>query len=306
MAQTRYGALVTTAIYVHEKAEPGGDFVTLMTRAADVVKAAAALPRVPIHYPPGHFYSPIPSKDDIARVERPSSFAGIDLAEPAQLALVEEFAELPPLEPLPSWRYRFENGFFRHGDAFMYYAMLTTRRPKRVVEVGSGWSSALALDVTEGWAERPDFTFIEPNAERLRSLLRPGDPADVIEKPVQDVSVADLLEPGDFLFIDSSHVCKAGSDVNHLLFDVLPHLPVGVVVHVHDVYAGFEYPSNWLTEGRGWNEAYLLRAFLMHNDRWRVLVFNSWLGSAHRALVADRLPTFAQHPGGSLWMTNER
>lgn len=277
----------------------------LLSRTAEVARTVVAAPRVPMHYPPGHFYSPVPNRDDIARAW-PTEPVGVDLDEAGQLALVDEFALLPPLpfadQPDGRYRYHYRNGFFLHGDAFMYAAMLTTRRPRRVVEVGSGFSSALALDVTEGWADRPRFTFIEPHPERLNALLRVGDPAEVIVEPVQDVDVASMLEPGDFLFIDSSHVCKAGSDVNHLFFEVLPRLPEGVVVHVHDVYEGFEYPRHWVEQGRGWNEAYLLRALLMGSSRWRVLLFNSWLGSAHRDLVEDRLPLFARHPGGSLWM----
>jgi hypothetical protein len=110
-------------------------------------------------------------------------------------------------------------------------------------------------------------------------LLRPEDNVDVIAAPVQDVPVETFtsLEPGDVLFIDSTHVAKAGSDVVWLFLRVLPRLAKGVVVHVHDVFWPVEYPAQWLREGRSWNEDYLLNAFLCHNDAWRIELFSSWL-----------------------------
>jgi hypothetical protein len=44
------------------------------------------------------------------------------------------------------------------------------------------------------------------------------------------------LEAGDILFIDSSHVAKTGSDVNYLIFRVLPTLREVVHIHFHDVF----------------------------------------------------------------------
>ena len=47
------------------------------------------------------------------------------------------------------------------------------------------------------------------------------------------------------LFIDGSHISKTGSDVNHLFLRILPRLPPGVVVHIHDICLPFEYPRHW-------------------------------------------------------------
>ena len=109
------------------------------------------------------------------------------------------------------------------------------------------------------------MTAIEPFPEQLRSVMRDGD-ADRItvrQHKVQEVPADELadLHAGDVLFVDSTHVAKIGSDVNHLVFDVFPRLPPGVLVHVHDIAYPFEYPQEWVEEGRAWNEAYLLRAF---------------------------------------------
>ena len=118
--------------------------------------------------------------------------------------------------------------------------------------------------------------------------MRPGDAHRVAVRPmkVQDVPLAELadLQAGEVLFVDSTHVSKVGSDVNHLVFEVFPRLPAGVLVHVHDIAYPFEYPQEWVEEGRAWNEAYLLRGFLLENQRWRVTLWSSllWLREADR------------------------
>ena len=93
-----------------------------------------------------------------------------------------------------------------------------------------------------------------------------------------------------------------GSDVNYLFFEILPVLEPGVIVHVHDVLWPFEYPRTWVLEGRAWNEAYLLRAFLQYNSTFEVMLFNAWIGQAARDLAAELMPEFLVNPGGSFWM----
>jgi predicted O-methyltransferase YrrM len=150
-------------------------------------------------------------------------------------------------------------------------------RPKRYVEIGSGFSSALILDIND--EQRPDdpihCTFIDPKPDRLLGLLRAGDEehCDFLKCPVQevDLSVFDRLESDDVLFIDSSHVAKSESDVVTELFTILPRLKSGVYIHFHDIPYPFDYPRRWLVEqNRSWNEAYFLRAFLMHNTSYPV------------------------------------
>ena len=162
------------------------------------------------------------------------------------------------------------------------------------------------LDTRERLPAPLELTFIEPYPARLRSLLRPAD-ADttrVLEQRVQDVpvDVFQCLRAGDILFIDSSHVSRVGSDVNYLFFEILPVLEPGVIVHVHDVLWPFEYPRTWVLEGRAWNEAYLLRAFLQYNSTFEVMLFNAWIGQAARDLAAELMPEFLVNPGGSFWM----
>jgi len=104
------------------------------------------------------------------------------------------------------------------------------------------------------------------------------------------------------LFVDSSHVSKIGSDVNRIVFDILPILKPGVLVHFHDVLWPFEYPLQWIMEGKAWNEAYLLRAFLQYNSHFEIVLLNSFVGNVFKEFMEANMPTFLKEPGGSLWL----
>jgi predicted O-methyltransferase YrrM len=271
---------------------------------------------------PGHFYSPLPDSRDVqGRRERlfdarVREVPGVDLRTEAQLQLLQCFAafmgEMPfQDQPVNGLRYGFGNSYFGYGDALVLYGMLRTYRPKRIIEVGSGYSSALMLDTAERFlSPHPTMTFIEPyQQERLRARLRANDSRHVIVGlPVQDVPMEtfDVLEANDILFIDSSHVTKIGSDVNHLFFHVLPRLKPGVLVHFHDIFWPFEYPETWVEEGRAWNEAYLLRAFLQFNRDFEIRCFNAYLGLHHAEAWKAAMPLASRDPGGSLWLQRTR
>jgi predicted O-methyltransferase YrrM len=267
--------------------------------------------------PPGHFYSPFPDLDDLdarseaifGQSERP---AAVELREGAQLALFDTVAELAEEAPFPAeqgdeFRYFFGNPAYAWGDGLVLHALLRHNRPRRIVEVGSGYSSALILDTVDGWLSTgTEVVFVEPYPELLRSLLRPGDErrVSIHEQPVQEVPLETFtsLGPGDLLFIDSTHVVKAGSDVNRLFFDVLPCLAEGVWIHFHDIFFPFEYPEPWVREGRAWQEIYLLRAFLMFNPAFEIRWFQSFMWAQHRQLLEERLPLIAKNPGGNVWL----
>ena len=149
-------------------------------------------------------------------------------------------------------------------------------------------------------------TFVDPYPEALLSLI-PGDVADgldIIRKPVQDIPLSTFqeLRAGDILFVDSSHVSKIGSDVNHLLFHVLPALAPGAFVHFHDVIYPFEYYPETVFAGRTWNEAYLVRAFLQYNSTFRIAIWNSWLDHFCREPIKEAAPLWLHNWGGSIWL----
>ena len=262
----------------------------------------------------GHFYSPVPSDEDVAatlrRIPTDLEGNGIDLHLPEQMQLLQGLAEMYPTIPFkdqgaPGFRYRYDNGTYAYGDAIMLHLMIRWLRPQRIIEIGSGNSSCVTLDTNQYFFNnRIRCTFIEPFPALVQSLLKPEDRIDLLPVRLQDVDLAvfDALEGRDILFIDSTHVSKLNSDVNRLFFEILPRLNPGVFVHIHDVFPGFEYPEQWLLEGRAWNEQYLLRAFLQYNDHFHIRLFHGLLANYERAWFEKNMPLVLSNPGGALWI----
>lgn len=271
----------------------------------------------------GHYYSPHP---DIARLRARSAtlfadreeFAGVDLRVAEQLELIDElapFARALPFAADPGEAgdllYHYDNRPYPWGDGVVYAAMLQWARPRRILEVGAGYSTVLALDVRDRLGGEPfDLVSVDPHPERLRGLLGGTVPADftLVAEPIQDVgpALAAELGDGDVLFVDSTHVVKAASDVNHIVLELLPRLAPGVLVHFHDVFGNFQYPREWLLGGRAWNEAYLVRAFLAFNTDFEVVVFAPWLARHRPEAIASLGSAAAVNPGGSLWIRRKR
>lgn len=266
----------------------------------------------------GHYYSPIPDSREVILREavifsKDVDVKGIELKLDSQrdrlfsfLGFKKEFEDL--LESGEA-RYSSDNGFFNYSDGFHLFGMMRDFKPSRIIEVGSGFSSALMLDTNDMYFNKGiKLSFIEPFPARLNSLLNENDShSQVITQKVQEIQLDhfEQLKSNDFLFIDSSHVSKVGSDVNFLLFNVLPVLKPGVIIHFHDIIWPFEYPKEWIYEGRYWNEAYLLRAFLMNNDDYEVLLFNNYLAYNHQRWLKEHLPECCV-PGGSLYLRKLR
>ena len=268
----------------------------------------------PQYVSPGHFYSPIPSIEDIERAitTAPTSYSGIDLGEDQQLALLEKlsryYAEIPfPAEKKEGFRFAFHNPSYSWGDAIILFCMIRELKPRRILEIGSGHTSALILDTNERYFDGGiECTFIEPHPELLFSLLRPNQDREprLIPRKLQDVDLTlfDALEAGDILFVDSSHVVKAGSDCQLLFSDILPRINPGTLIHFHDIFERFDYPSEWLREGRGWNEQYILRAFLQFNSEFRIKLYTSYLIARYREWFEKHMPNCLRNTGGQIWI----
>ncbi len=271
-------------------------------------------------FPPGHFYSPLPDPAEI-KADANRIFAtpdpqlpGINLNVPQQKNVFASLAKLvdgiPPYEdgPIEGLRYYHKQSFYSYKDATLYSLMIRHLKPRRIIEVGCGHSSHIALDMNQLYFNNNiELSFIDPYPSRFKSGLHEGDEKrlEFIQSRVQDVpdTVFGKMESGDILFIDSSHVAKVGGDVNHLLFKVLPSLPAGVHVHVHDIFYPFEYLKNWIEEGRAWNETYMLRSFLQYNDVFSIELFTSYLWMFHRELFKVHPFLDCNHGSrGSIWL----
>lgn len=308
--------------------DPGGrkGMLAMLARGAerlDVIDVFLQSPeftgiRQPLTFaPPGHFYSPHPGRPEI---EAHRSFdwtgaepAAIDLREVAQLELLQALARHYPslpfsATPTSATRYGYENNSYSYGDGVLLFCMIQHLAPKRIIEVGSGNSSCAILDAVDRLSSSgTSITFVEPYPKLLKSLVRPGDLErhTLHERPLQSLPLAtfEALEARDILFIDSSHVSKLASDVNYLVFEILPALKPGVFVHVHDIFYPFEYPVQWFDEGRAWNEAYVLRAFLEYNAAWRIELFSSFLLRRHGDWFERHMPLVLRNWGGHIWLS---
>jgi predicted O-methyltransferase YrrM len=270
-------------------------------------------------WPPGHYYSPIPSIKDIKQREHEifasplHGIPGIDLNEEMQRDLFVELSryynEHPFIEgKMAKLRYSSDNDYYSCSEAIFLYCMMRHVQPARIVEIGSGYSSAAILDTNELFFDNTiTCTFVEPYPEeRLKTLIRPADRhiINIVEQPLQnlDVKAFSSLDANDILFIDTTHVSKIDSDVNHLFFRILPCLASGVYIHFHDIFYPFEYPKEWIYQGRAWNEAYLLRAFLQYNNAFKVMFFNSFFAQIYQDNLRLKMPLCAETPGTSIWL----
>ncbi len=267
-------------------------------------------------YPPGHFYSPIPSIDTINNYHRLKKIKltinGINLNINKQLSMVKKFKMYLddfrfPENKSKNYRYYLKNSNYSYGDAFTLYSFIRFLKPKRIIEIGSGYSSALMLDVSEiFFRNKIEIIFIEPFPELFISLIKESDLKQnlLIKKDLQnvDIKIFQGLRKNDILFIDSTHVSKLESDVNYIFFDILPTLKKGVYVHFHDVFFPFDYPEDWLKQGLFWNESYLLRAFLSFNNSFDIQFFNNFLFEINSKILLKYLPIYAKNPGGSIWL----
>lgn len=267
-------------------------------------------------WPPGHFYSPIPALQTIKENEEiiwgqiTKDLPGIDLNEKKQVELLLELSAYYSQQPWADdkqkhLRYHFNNPNYSYGESILFFCLLMHLKPRNVIEIGSGYTSCVLLDTNEVFLENAvSAAFIEPYPQLLTSLLKPGDKPHTIEKKLEEVplDIYSNLSAGDILFIDSTHVSKIGSDVNHIFFNLLPRLKSGVYIHFHDIYFPFEYPKEWVYQGRAWNEAYLLRAFLQYNQEFEMVLFNSFLGRFHRDLLELHMPLCTKNPGSSVWI----
>ena len=266
---------------------------------------------------PGHFYSPLLDIRSLGPDQGGLEFDGPECWEHIQLRpvqqrsyyrdLIEGFPPLPfPRQRASPYRYFTENDWFRFADAFTLSGIIRREKPRRIIEVGSGFSSAVMLDTLRQTNVPANLTLIEPLPDRLDVLLTTADRSclRILGQQVQNVplSMFDELEAQDVLFIDSSHVAKIGSDVTFLILRVLPRLKNGVFVHFHDVFYPFSYPAEWLRQGRAWNESIFLRAFLVENQKFEITAFNAFAGITFPEAFKERIPGFLANTGGSLWL----
>ena len=263
---------------------------------------------------PDFFYTPVFSPEDLSNEVWAGTFPHCGTWDlDAQRAFLRETPSYAEELSALSWNrpesdgdasFYWGNGQFSHSDASLYFSFVRRFRPGRIVEVGAGHSTRLAARAIEANGSGR-ILCIDPHAPEW--LGRLDAPVEVQAIPVQEVPEETLLElsPSDILFIDGSHISKTGSDVNHLFLRILPRLPKGVLVHVHDICLPFEYPRYWSqVELCYWNEQYVLAALLANSPKFEILVGVHYLQKADIECLKPFVPKVENVTpgGGSLWL----
>ena len=226
-----------------------------------------------------------PQRNDLLQLDQ--CFDEGDATEAIELlaAYREELKSLPPALSL--------NGYFGPADVAFYWAFIRSRRPERVIEIGSGYSSRMALRaLAKNGSGR--LICIDPSPRLYLPVSNLTHIASKIEEA--DPGLFEDFQPHDILFIDSSHT---GAEVrNHAA--ILDRLPVGALVHYHDI----DYP--WPRQQPDWDEDAVVAAFLDTHQNWRVLVSGSILSRDYLSQLRAAIPSYQRIPYrrfNGLWMT---
>lgn len=270
-------------------------------------------------FPDGHFYSPVVDPSEASRdAERiwltEKSLCGIDLNHPSHTHLLRDvfpglidgydYPVKGPSDDTLDHFYDF-NGQFERQDPRVAFCLLKKISPRQIVEVGSGYSTLLMMDVNRRFlGDSASIACIEPYPRPFLLRAHSEGRIDLLQQRAQvvDKSVFASLNADDVLFIDSSHVSKTGSDVNRLILEILPVLKPGVYVHFHDIFLPFDYPQDWVCEhGFSWNEQYLLQAFLAFNPHFSIVYGSAIAWRCYPDELQGFLGDNPMH-GGSLWL----
>jgi predicted O-methyltransferase YrrM len=273
------------------------------------------------HVLPVQYYEPVPDMSalpDFLWNARPDPPA-IDFRESAQADLADRFSRLYGAEYRQFSRtqtedsgFFLENGGFESVDAEVLYCMVRDRRPRRIVEVGSGSSTLLIAQALEmngrcGSSQECEVIIVDPYARSGLEDVLPKQ-FQVVRQLVQEVPLTRFLalQENDILFIDSTHVVATGSDVVYECLEIVPRLNPGVLVHFHDIFLPDDYPAEWLRRDRWfWTEQYLVQALLAFNERFEVLWGSAYMLSRRPEVVGRAFPTSGARSlrPASLWIS---
>lgn len=260
-----------------------------------------------LHITPVDYSSPIPNtcRLDEEIFEKVYDETGLDLNVREQMHYLDHIFPKYFTEYAPS-----ANAGLTLVDSYILYAMIREKKPKVMIEVGSGEStkiSLLALEKNEQEGTKCEFYAIEPYPKDfLRRISKEN--FNLIDKELQCVDI-ELLKTGDLIFIDSSHVSKIGSDVNYEILEVVPKLKKGSIIHWHDIMLPTNYWRDWIYHGnKFWNESYLLHAFMLFNEAYKCIWASRYMQFYHAEKILKRFPYFLprKHRCTSFWLERVR
>lgn len=265
--------------------------------------------RLGVHISPNHYYQPIPDTRTLKNSiwDKKTDLIGININEKGQIDLLKKFKifkneydkfSLHKTNNLAEYYVR--NGGFESVDGEILYSMVRYFKPKTVLEIGSGNStylSALAMQKNKEENNTGKLIAIEPYPN---DVLKKGFSGlnKLIEKELQSIPLSQFesLKENDILFIDSTHVLKINSDVKYEYLEILPRLPKGVIIHIHDIFLPLEYPKDWvLKDFTFWNEQYLLQAFLCQNNNFEIIWSSSFMNLNNPKLLTLAFSSYKEN-----------
>jgi hypothetical protein len=236
------------------------------------------------------------------------SLPGIEWNQEGQLALLNSFNFENELAIIPEnyvsdTKFHYNNGSFEGGDAEYLYSLIRVKKPRRIIEIGSGHSTKIAkLAIEKNATLCSDYSCDHICIEPYEMVWLEKIGVEVIRKKVENLEISffSQLQMNDILFIDSSHMIRPQGDVLFEYLELIPTLKKGVIVHIHDIFSPRDYPEEWIIkENRFWNEQYLLEAFLSCNVEWEIIGALNYLKKNYFGLLKEKLPklTVEREPG---------
>lgn len=261
--------------------------------------------KVGFHITLNHYYSPIPEINKLSKElwENIPQTPEIEFNAKAQLALLKDFQkkyhseydQIPLDKTAEPFQYYLRNGLLEGLDGYILYCMIRQLKPKRIIEIGSGYSSLLTAQACLKNGGNTEFIAIEPNP---KDFIKKGFPglSKFIHKKVQhvDLKIFDKLKQGDILFIDSSHVLKTDGDVKFEYAKILPRLKKGVIIQIHDIFLPAEYPKRFIFKGLHYNEQYLLQALLANSDAFEIIWAGHYMYLNHIEAIQKAFPLYEE------------
>jgi len=253
---------------------------------------------------PRHFYSSIPDFRELGRDANwklPRSMVGVNGVDvDEQLGFLrscctaENLDRLATLDVNAHARSQYGDEGYGPIEAEFLYCFIAAKQPKRVIQVGAGYSTAVILLAAQDGPQPIQLTCIEPYPSPYLQKMATEGKLNLIPKRAQEVPVGTMIDlrNGDLLFIDSTHTVKVGSEVNQLILEVLPRLAPGVYIHFHDIFFPYDYHPDLQTVLFFHSESTLLHAFLIQNPHYTIRTSMSML---HYAKTNDLKALFPRY-----------
>lgn len=250
--------------------------------SANLGKTTRMLTKIGVFPITNHYYEPLFDDNQLSRpLNADRVLPGVTLDLNEQITFIKKLEFASELETY-EWNkkgkseldFDINNGTFESGDAEFLYQTVRYLEPETIIEIGSGNSTKIirkALEVNAKNGAVPcKHICIEPYEN---DWLKEFSDIELVKQKIEEFKFEwGNLRENDLVFIDSSHMIRPQGDVLKLYLEIIPILPKGVVVHIHDIFTPRDYLDSWIRRQKiFWNEQYLLEVLIQNTTRYRVL-----------------------------------